>query len=108
MRAHIIENANAGEKHETQETSSSVIPVSRAPPGTTAIVPRRPKALAVRTAALVRRGIRDISRESNWLEKRVFSGRRACTAVSASGKVSVFLDTGNSDTLRLAIYDLDS
>jgi WD40 repeat protein len=108
MRAHITDNANLDEKRETQDSISSVIPGSIVLPGTTAIVPRRPRAFAVRTAALIRRGIRDIGRESNWLEKRVFSGRRACTAVSASGKVSVFLGTGNSGTLRLAIYDLDS
>lgn len=102
MRLDAIDNANADQKPPASEAASG------ATPGTTAIVSRRPQALAIRTAALVRRGIRDIGRESNWVEKRVFSGRRACAAVSPSGKVSVFLSTGNSGALRLAIYDLDS
>jgi WD40 repeat protein len=74
----------------------------------TSIVPRRNQALAARTSALVRRGIRDIGHGSNWVEKRVFNGRRACTAVSPAGKVSVFLGTGIGSAVRLAIYDLDS
>ena len=102
MRIDIIDTANADAKPAAPEAASGAIP------GTTAIVSRRPQALAIRTAALVRRGIRDIGRESNWVEKRVFSGHRACAAVSPSGKVSVFLSTGNSGALRLAMYDLDS
>lgn len=102
MRVDLIDNANADAKPTAPEAASGAIS------GTTAIVSRRPQALTVRTAALVRRGIRDIGRESNWVETRVFSGRRACAAVSPSGKVSVFLSAGNSGALRLAIYDLDS
>ncbi len=92
MRADLINEA--GEKPTTASATSIVL--------------RRPQALAARTAALVCRGIRDIGRESNWVEKRVFSGRRACTAVSPAGKVSVFFGTGAGGALRLAIYDLDS
>ena len=102
MRVDIIDTANAGAKPAASEAASG------AASGTTAIVSRRPQALAIRTAALVRRAIRDIGRESNWVETRIFSGRRACAAVSPSGKVSVFLSTGNSGALRLAIYDLAS
>ena len=32
-------------------------------------------ALAVRSSALVARGLRDLARESNWLIKKVFTGR---------------------------------
>ena len=99
MRADLIDNT--GERREAAPAASDTVP-------STALVSRRPQGLAVRTAALVRRGIRDIGRESNWVEKRVFSGRRACAAVSPSGKVSVFLGTRSGSALRLAIYDLDS
>jgi len=75
---------------------------------TTSIVPRRSHALTTRTAALVRRGMRDIAREPNWVAKRIFLGRRACTAVSSSGKVSVFLTANTPTGLRLAICDLDA
>jgi WD40 repeat protein len=75
---------------------------------TSSIVPRREQALALRTAALVRRGIRDIGREPNWLVKRVFSGRLACTSVSPAGKIAVFLGAAATGGLRLAICDLDS
>jgi WD40 repeat protein len=74
---------------------------------TSSIVPRRGQALAMRTAALVRRGIRDFGREPNWVVKRVFSGRQACTAVSPGGKIAVFLGAGSASGLRLAICDLD-
>jgi WD40 repeat protein len=100
MRADLISN--------TDEKREAAAAPSDAAPSATALVSRRPQALAVRTAALVRRGLRDIGRESNWVEKRVFSGRRACAAVSPAGKVSVFLGTSSGTALRLAIYDLDS
>ena len=56
MRVDIIDTANAGAKPAASEAASG------AASGTTAIVSRRPQALAIRTAALVRRAIRDIGR----------------------------------------------
>jgi len=92
----------------TGELQGETVTAKPANASSTSLVPRRTQALAARTAALVRRGIRDIAREPNWIEKRVFSGQHACTAVSASGKIAVFLGGAAGVGLRLAIFDLDS
>ena len=61
---------------ETQEKSASK-QIVRAPA----------QALAVRSAALVARGLRDLARDSNWLIKKVFEGRSAHLAVSPTGEL---------------------
>lgn len=52
------------------------------------IVPAGSQALAVRSSALVVRGLRDLARDSNWLIKKVFSGRSPHLAISPTGQLS--------------------
>src|SRR5229473_2496821 len=51
-------------------------------PITKQIVPAGSQALAVRSSALVVRGLRDLARDSNWLIKKVFTGRSPHLAIS--------------------------
>ena len=51
------------------------------------IVPAGPQGLAVRSAALVARGLRDLARDSNWLIKKIFAGRTPSLAISPAGQV---------------------
>jgi WD40 repeat protein len=57
-------------------------------PITKQIVPAGSQALAVRSSALVVRGLRDLARDSNWLIKKVFTGRSPHLAISPAGQLS--------------------
>ena len=72
------------------------------------IVRAAPSALAVRSAALVARGLRDLSRHSNWLIKRVAIGHSPRLAVSPAGQVAAVTRLRSQGTDGLAIYDLES
>jgi hypothetical protein len=54
---------------------------------TRAIVPAGQQGLAVRSAALVARGLRDLTRDSNWIVKKIFSGHTSSLAISGMGHV---------------------
>ena len=65
------------------------------------------QALAVRSAALVTRGLRDLARNSNWLIKKVFAGRSSQLVISPAGEVCALSPMVRQGTERIALYDID-
>ena len=62
--------------------------------------------LAVRSAALIRRGIEDLSRESNWTRKPAFVGKASKVALSSHGNVCAISAETRGTAPRVTIYDL--
>jgi hypothetical protein len=71
------------------------------------IVPAPRQALAMRSAALVARGLRDLSRQSNWLVKKVFNGRSAHLAVSPAGQVCAVSPLVRQGAESVVLYDVE-
>ena len=71
------------------------------------IVPVSSNALAVRSTALVARGLRDLARDSNWLIKKVFTGRSPHLAVSAAGQVCAVSPPIRHTAQRVVLYDIE-
>lgn len=71
------------------------------------IVPAGSQALAVRSAALVARGLRDLARDSNWLIKKVFNGHTAHLAISSNGQVCAISPPERNGTQRVVLYDIE-
>ena len=71
------------------------------------IVPTGPHGLAVRSAALVRRGLRDLARQSNWIVKKVFEGQVANAAVSPDGQVCALSSQAHSGAQRVTLFDVE-
>jgi hypothetical protein len=65
------------------------------------------QALAVRSAALVTRGLRDLARDSNWLIKKVFAGSSSQLVVSPAGEVCALSPLVRHGTERIALYDIE-
>jgi len=80
---------------------------SRLHSSTREIVPAPQHALAVRSAALVARGLRDLARDSNWLIKKVFTGRAPHLAVSAAGQFCAVSPAVRHGAERIALYDIE-
>jgi len=64
-------------------------------------------ALAVRSAALIARGLRDLARNANWLTTKVFAGVSPRVGVSCSGLVSAVAPHKRGEPQRLVVYDLE-
>lgn len=71
------------------------------------IVPVPTQALVMRSAALVARGLRDLSRDSNWLVKKVFIGRAPQVAVSPAGQVCALSPLVRQGSESVALYDVE-
>jgi WD40 repeat protein len=71
------------------------------------IVPAPAHGLAVRSAAIVARGLRDLARDSNWLAKKVFSGHASDLATSPAGQVCALSLLVRQHTERIALYDIE-
>jgi hypothetical protein len=71
------------------------------------IVPARAQALAVRSAAIVARGLRDLARDSNWLVEKVFTGRSSHLTISPAGQVCALSPLVRQGTERVALYDIE-
>jgi WD40 repeat protein len=71
------------------------------------IVPAASHALAVRSTALIARGLRDLARDSNWLIKKVFSGRSPHLTVSATGQVCAVSPPVRHNAQRIVLYDIE-
>jgi hypothetical protein len=71
------------------------------------IVPVATQALVMRSAALAARGLRDLSRESNWLLKKVFSGRAPQVAISPAGQVCALSPLVRHGSESIALYDVE-
>ncbi len=65
-------------------------------------------ALALRSATLVARGLRDLARESNWLRVRVFPGKASKVAVSSVGTVCAISAESRGNAPRVTVYDAHS
>jgi WD40 repeat protein len=63
--------------------------------------------LTVRSAGLVRRGLRDLARDSNWLIKKVFAGRSAQVAISDKGNVCAIQNSTVGAPPRLILFDIE-
>jgi len=63
--------------------------------------------LAVRSSALVARGLRDLSRDSNWLIKKAFTGRAEHLALSSAGQVCAIAPQGRHSAQRVVLYDIE-
>ncbi len=80
-----------------------------------AIVPAGQQGLALRSAALVARGLRDLARDSNWVVKKIFAGHASCLAISGLGHVCFvsrqFQRGGRNRTgnigQRIILYDME-
>jgi WD40 repeat protein len=72
-----------------------------------AIVLADSQALTVRSAGLVRRGLRDLARDSNWLIKKVFAGRSASVLISDTGQVCAIPSSGRGTATRLILFDIE-
>ena len=71
------------------------------------VVPSPSRALVVRSAAIVARGLRDLARDSNWLLKKVFSGRSSHLAISQHGELCALSPMVRHGTERLTLYDIE-
>jgi hypothetical protein len=71
------------------------------------VVPAPARALVVRSAAIVARGLRDLARDSNWLVKKVFSGRSSRLAISHNGELCALSPMVRHGTERLTLYDIE-
>ncbi len=71
------------------------------------IVPTPSQALAVRSAAIVARGLRDLTRDSNWLIKKVFTARSSRLAISPAGQVCAVSPLVRQGTERVWLYDIE-
>ena len=65
------------------------------------------QALAVRSAALVARGLRDLARDSNWLIKKVFTGRSPQLVISPAGELCALSPLVRQGAERIALYDIE-
>jgi WD40 repeat protein len=71
------------------------------------IVPAPAQALVMRSAALVARGLRDLSRDSKWIVKKVFSGRSPRLAVSSEGQICAISSLVRHGAESIALYDVE-
>jgi hypothetical protein len=71
------------------------------------IVPAGAQGLAVRSAALVVRGLRDLARDSNWLVKKVFPGHTSRLAISSTGAVAAISTNTHAGAQRVVLYDIE-
>ncbi len=74
---------------------------------TTQLVPAAPRALAVRSATLVKRGLRDLARHANWLTAKVFAGQSPTAAISCRGDVCAVAPQAKGEPQRLVVYDIE-
>lgn len=71
-----------------------------------AIFPTKSKALAKRSTAIVARGLRDVTRDSHWRGKKLFSGRTSSISVSPAGQVCA-VPAQSSNGGKVIVHDLD-
>jgi WD40 repeat protein len=71
------------------------------------IVPASSQGLALRSTALVARGLRDLARDSNWLIKKVFTGHAPKLAISPSGQVCAISPQVRHGSQHVVLYDVE-
>jgi hypothetical protein len=65
------------------------------------------QALVMRSAALVRRGLRDLARDSNWLIRKVFHGPVSHAALSPDGQVCTLTPQVRYGAQSLTLFDVE-
>lgn len=71
------------------------------------IIPTPAHGLALRSSAIVARGLRDLARDSNWLIKKTFSARCSSIAISASGQACGVASVAPHRTECVCIFDIE-
>lgn len=71
------------------------------------IVPASSHALTVRSAPLVARGLRDLARDSNWLVKKLFTGRTSHLSISPAGRLCASSPLVRAGTERIVVCDIE-
>ena len=74
---------------------------------TSDLVTRKTQSLAVRTATLVRRGLRDLAVETHWRIRKVSPARQGTVAVSPFGRMAALAPVGSA-RLSLTVEDLEA
>jgi WD40 repeat protein len=74
---------------------------------TQSIVRADSQGLTLRSAGLVRRGLRDLARDSNWLIKKVFAGQSAQVAISNTGNVCAIPSLRQPAARRPVLFDIE-
>jgi WD40 repeat protein len=82
-------------------------PVNKVGTDATALARANSQGLMVRSAGLVRRGLRDLARDSNWLIKKIFAGRSASVAISDTGIVCAIPAVAQGSAQRLVLFDIE-
>jgi WD40 repeat protein len=75
--------------------------------GTQQIIATPPHGLALRSSAIVARGLRDLARDSNWLIKKIFSARCSHLTISGSGQVCAVASLAPPGTERICLFDIE-
>jgi WD40 repeat protein len=75
--------------------------------GTQRMIPTPAQGLALRSSAIVARGLRDLARDSNWLIKKIFSARCSNLAISASGQACGVASVAPRGTECVCIFDIE-
>jgi len=71
------------------------------------MIPAPRHALALRSAALVMRGMADLARDSNWLIKKVFTGHTSNLALSSDGQLCAVLPLVADDREKVTVFDIE-
>jgi WD40 repeat protein len=71
------------------------------------IVPAPAQALAVRSAAIVARGLRDLARDSNWFVKKAFDWPSRNLSISPAGQLVALSPLVRQGTERIALHDIE-
>ncbi len=72
------------------------------------LVTRKTQSLAVRTATLVRRGLRDLAVETHWRARKVSSARHGAVAVSPFGRMAALQTPQGRGRVSLTVEDLEN
>lgn len=64
------------------------------------------RALATRSATLVARGLKELTRESNWTRVEAFRGKASKVAVSSAGSVCAISAEARNSPPRVTVYEL--
>jgi WD40 repeat protein len=77
-------------------------------PPTAEIVTRKTQSLAVRTASLVRRALRDLTVETHWRVRKVSAARHGTVAVSPFGRMAALDTPPGRGRISLTVEDLET
>src|ERR1700722_19657400 len=96
-----------GDDELIMEVRDAEKPVSQVRTDAIALTRANSQGLTVRSAGLVRRGLRDLARDSNWLIKKIFAGRSAQVAISDKGNVCAIPNSTFGAPPRLILFDIE-